>query len=68
MLIASLNVAFPFITGFYSKDFILKSAYRQLYFSIIVIYFIAIIGAIFTTLYLVKVLYLTFLTNPNSLN
>jgi NADH-ubiquinone oxidoreductase chain 5 len=66
MLIASLSlVAFPFMTGFYSKDFILESAYGQFYFSGIVVYFIATIGAIFTTLYSVKVLYLTFLTNPN---
>ena len=66
MLIASLSlVAFPFMTGFYSKDFILESAFGQFYFSSIVVYVIAIIGAIFTTLYSVKVLYLTFLTNPN---
>ena len=66
MLIASLSlVAFPFMTGFYSKDFILESAYGQFYFSGTVIYFIATIGAMFTTLYSVKVLYLTFLTNPN---
>lgn len=66
MLIASLSlVAFPFMTGFYSKDFILESAYGQFFFSGTVIYFIATIGAMFTTLYSVKVLYLTFLTNPN---
>src|SRR5271168_1525173 len=66
MLIASLSlIAFPFMTGFYSKDFILESAYGQFFFSGIVVYFIATIGAIFTTLYSVKVLYLTFLTNPN---
>jgi len=66
MLIASLSlVAFPFMTGFYSKDFILESAYGQFYFSSIVVYFVATIGAMFTTLYSVKVLYLTFLTNPN---
>ncbi len=66
MLIASLSlVAFPFMTGFYSKDFILESAYGQFYFSSAVVYFIATIGAMFTTLYSVKVLYLTFLTNPN---
>jgi NADH-ubiquinone oxidoreductase chain 5 len=66
MLIASLSlVAFPFMAGFYSKDFILESAYGQFYFSSTVIYFIAIIGAMFTTLYSIKVLYLTFLTNPN---
>jgi len=62
MLIASLSlVAFPFMTGFYSKDFILESAYGQFYFSGTVVYFIATIGAMFTTLYSVKVLYITFL-------
>ena len=66
MLIASLSlVAFPFMTGFYSKDFILESAFGKFYFSSVVVYYIATIGAIFTTLYSVKVLYLTFLTNPN---
>lgn len=66
MLIASLSlVAFPFMTGFYSKDLILESAYGHFSFSSIVVYFIATIGAMFTTLYSVKVLYLTFLTNPN---
>ena len=66
MLIASLSlVAFPFMTGFYSKDFILESAFGQYQLSSISVYFIAVIGAMFTTLYSVKVLYLTFLTNPN---
>ena len=50
------------MTGFYSKDFILESAYGQFSFSGIAVYIIATIGAIFTTLYSVKVLYLTFLT------
>jgi NADH-ubiquinone oxidoreductase chain 5 len=53
------------MTGFYSKDFILESAYGQFFFSGTVVYFIATIGAMFTTLYSVKVLYLTFLANPN---
>ncbi len=66
ILIASLSlVAFPFMTGFYSKDFILESAFGQYHFSSISVYIIAVIGAIFTTLYSVKVLYLTFLANPN---
>jgi NADH:ubiquinone oxidoreductase subunit 5 (subunit L)/multisubunit Na+/H+ antiporter MnhA subunit len=66
MLIASLSlVAFPFMAGFYSKDFILESAFGQFTFSGIAVYIIATIGAIFTTLYSVKVLYLTFLTSPN---
>lgn len=66
ILIASLSlVAFPFMTGFYSKDLILESAYGQFYFSGLTVYCISTIGAMFTTLYSVKVLYLTFLTNPN---
>jgi len=66
MLIASLSlVAIPFMTGFYSKDLILESAYGQFYLSSNIVYFIATIGAMFTTLYSAKVLYLTFLTNPN---
>ena len=66
MLIASLSlVAIPFMTGFYSKDFILESAFGQYELSSIAVYFIATIGAMFTTLYSVKVLYLTFMANPN---
>ena len=66
MLIASLSlVAFPFMTGFYSKDFIIESAYGKYYISSMTVFCIAIIGAMFTTLYSVKVLYLTFLSNPN---
>jgi NADH-ubiquinone oxidoreductase chain 5 len=66
ILIASLSlVAFPFMTGFYSKDFILESAFGQYHFSSISVYIIATIGAIFTTLYSVKVIYLTFIANPN---
>jgi len=66
MLIASLSlVAVPFMTGFYSKDFILESSYGQFYLSGTIVYFIATIGAMFTTLYSAKVLYLTFLGNPN---
>ena len=66
ILIASLSlVAFPFMTGFYSKDFILESSFGQYSFSSITIYIIAVIGAIFTTLYSIKVLYLTFLSYPN---
>ena len=53
------------MTGFYSKDFILESSYGQFYLSGTIVYFVATIGAMFTTLYSAKVLYLTFLGNPN---
>jgi NADH-ubiquinone oxidoreductase chain 5 len=66
MLIASLSlVAFPYMTGFYSKDFILESSFGQFTLSSIIVYYIATIGAMFTTLYSVKTLYLTFISNPN---
>jgi NADH-ubiquinone oxidoreductase chain 5 len=66
ILIASLSlIAFPFMTGFFSKDFLLESAYGQFTFNSIAVYTIALIGAIFTTLYSIKVIYLTFLANPN---
>jgi len=66
MLIASLSlIAIPFMTGFYSKDLILESAYGGFNLHSIIIYFIATIGAMFTTLYSTKVLYLTFLSEPN---
>ena len=66
MLIASLSLmAFPFMTGFYSKDFILESAFAQYSYPGSFVYFTATIGAMFTTLYSVKVLYLTFLTTAN---
>src|SRR3981081_737255 len=61
MLIASLSLlAIPFMTGFYSKDFILESSYGQYHLSSIIVYFIATIGALFTILYCFKVFYLTF--------
>src|SRR5215468_6871944 len=61
MFIASLSLmAFPFMTGYYSKDFIIESAFGKYHISSMIVYFIAIIGAMFTTLYSVKVLYLTF--------
>ena len=66
MLLASLSlVAFPYMTGFYSKDFILESSFGQSNYSGIAVYFIAVIAAMFTTLYSVKVLYLTFISKPN---
>jgi NADH-ubiquinone oxidoreductase chain 5 len=66
MLIASLSlVAFPFMTGFYSKDLIIESAFGKFNLSSVIVYFISSIGAMFTTLYSIKVLYITFLSNPN---
>ena len=66
MLIASLSlIALPFMSGFYSKDFILESSYGQFFYSSKIVYFLAIIGATFTILYSIKILYLTFISTPN---
>jgi len=66
-LIASLSlIAFPFMTGFYSKDFIIESIYGQFFFSSFIVYSFATLGAGFTSLYSIKILFLTFLTNPNT--
>jgi NADH-ubiquinone oxidoreductase chain 5 len=66
MLIACFSlIAIPFMSGFYSKDLILESAYGQFKLYSFIVYFISIVGAIFTTLYSIKVLYLTFLSNPS---
>ena len=67
MLIASLSLmAFPFMTGFYSKDFILESAYGQYQYSGIAMYILSQQLVLYLLhLYSVKVLYLTFLSKPN---
>lgn len=66
ILIGSLSLAaMPFLTGFYSKDLIIELAYGQFEFSGQVVYWLALISAIFTSTYSVRLLYLTFLSNPN---
>jgi NADH-ubiquinone oxidoreductase chain 5 len=75
MVIASFSlIAIPFLSGFYSKDYILESllgeikrTYDNIYYinNNYIIFYIGCIGAIFTTLYSIKVLYFTFLSKPN---
>lgn len=61
MLIGSLSLmAIPFMTGFYSKDLILESAYGLYQLNGVTVYILATTGAVFTTLYSVRILYLTF--------
>ena len=58
-------IGFPFLTGFYSKDFILESAFSKYnifsYFS----YFIGTSGAFITSFYSTRLLFLVFLSKPN---
>nr|YP_009485485.1 NADH dehydrogenase subunit 5 [Melosira undulata]AVR57549.1 NADH dehydrogenase subunit 5 [Melosira undulata] len=67
MVIGSLSLTgFPFLTGFYSKDIILESAYGKYsnisHFS----YLLGTLGAFLTAFYSARLLYLVFLTKPNS--
>lgn len=66
ILIGSLSLAaMPFLTGFYSKDLIIELSYGQFEFSGQVIYWLAVISAIFTMTYSTRLIYLTFLSKPN---
>jgi len=67
MLIGSLALmGFPFLTGFYSKDVILEVAYGKFcnsgYFSFI----LGTCGAFFTAFYSTRLIFLTFLSKPNT--
>ena len=65
MLIASFSlIAFPWLSGFYSKDLILESALGAFSVSGVAIYAINLLGAIFTTVYSLKILYFAFLSWP----
>jgi NADH:ubiquinone oxidoreductase subunit 5 (subunit L)/multisubunit Na+/H+ antiporter MnhA subunit len=55
-------IGFPFFSGFYSKDFILQTAYL---FS--PIYFLITLSALITVLYSLRLLYLLFFVSPNAL-
>lgn len=66
-LLGSLAIlSFPFLSGFYSKEAIIESSLAPQY--PIYIYILMVIGAIFTSIYSIKLLYYTFLTRSNSPN
>ncbi len=66
MLIGSFAlIGFPFLAGFYSKDIILESAAGSFIWGGNFVYWFATIAAIFTTIYSTRLLFLTFLDQPN---
>jgi len=67
ILIASLSLAaLPWLSGYFSKDLIIELAYGSYSSLGYLIYILAVIGACFTMLYSVKLIYLTFLSYANA--
>jgi NADH-ubiquinone oxidoreductase chain 5 len=58
-------MGFPFLTGFYSKDVILELAYANYSVSSHFAHWLGTLSAFFTAFYSFRLLYLTFLSNPN---
>jgi NADH-ubiquinone oxidoreductase chain 5 len=67
ILIGSLSLmALPFLTGFYSKDLIIESAFTGTFvLSGKFGYWLTTFSACFTAVYSARLIYLTFLTFPN---
>lgn len=67
ILIASLSLmAFPGLTGFYSKDIIIESTLGVYTISGYIIYWLSLSSATLTTLYSIRLLYLVFYNIPNN--
>lgn len=67
ILIGSLSLmAMPFLTGYYSKDLIIESAYGQYLFSGTCVYWLATISALFTSIYSFRLIYMSFIANPQA--
>jgi NADH-ubiquinone oxidoreductase chain 5 len=66
LLIGSFSLmALPFLTGYYSKDLIIESAFAQYQFSGLFAFWCVCISAVFTALYSIRLLFLAFLGFPN---
>ena len=69
LIIGSLSLmAMPYLTGYYSKDFIIESLYGNYSGISILVFYIALFGSFVTSLYSVKVLYRTFFSKRLLLN
>ena len=58
-------IGFPFLTGYYSKDFILELACAKLHFTGNLAFWLGTISVSFTTFYSYRLLFLTFLNKNN---
>lgn len=59
-------MGFPFLTGFYSKDFILEMTYGMYKVGSLFAYWLGVFAAGFTSFYSIRLIYLTFWTTNNS--
>ena len=67
ILVGSLTImGIPFLTGFYSKDFILEYVYSSNVFLSFFLYWLGIVSAALTSFYSIKLLFLTFYNVHNS--
>jgi proton-translocating NADH-quinone oxidoreductase chain L len=67
MVICSLSLAgFPFLSGYYSKDAILEFAYNSDSNIGMFVFILGILSAFFTALYSSRLIYLVFMTRPNT--
>lgn len=67
ILVGSLTImGIPFLTGFYSKDFLLECVYSSNIFLTFFLYWLGIISAALTSFYSIKLLFLTFYNIHNS--
>lgn len=67
ILIGSLSlIAFPFLTGFYSKDLIIESGAGQFLLPGSLVYWLGSLSAGFTAFYSFRLISLTFFTTPNA--
>lgn len=67
VLLGSLSLGgFPFLSGFYSKDFILETAFGSYTFSGHLAYWLGSITALLTAFYSFRLLYLAFVQAPGS--
>jgi NADH-ubiquinone oxidoreductase chain 5 len=58
-------IGFPFLTGFYSKDFILESTITSYCIDSIYIYFLGVFSAFFTAVYSFRLIFFVFLVKTN---
>lgn len=67
LLIGSMSLcAFPFLTGFYSKDVIIELGYASYNLSGSIVYWIGSLIAIITAFYSFRLISITFMSYPNS--